>query len=207
VQHQVAEIAGVERLQPRLVGGVHLLALAVGVGLVLGGIEVLGVKPAVLPAVDQPGELARGPAFLVQIVVGDQLLQEPQLVVRVDDRVVALQPDQLGVSAEHPGANRMERAEPWHPFDRIADQLAHPVAHLARRLVGEGDAEDLARPGEARADQVGETRRQRRGLAGSRARKHQHRAFGGQHRLFLWRVQAVEPRGRFRGLGRREGLS
>ena len=39
MQQEVAEIAGVERLQPRLIGGVERAALAVGIGFGFDGIR------------------------------------------------------------------------------------------------------------------------------------------------------------------------
>ena len=72
--------------------------------------------------------------------------------------------------------------------------------HLARGLVGEGDGEDLARPGQPGGDEVGEPGGQRRGLAGARAGEHQHRPFGRQHGLALRRVEARAGR-RARGSG------
>ena len=76
------------------------------------------------------------------------------------------------------------------PFDAVAQDSPDPLAHLARRLVGEGDGENLARPGAARRDQVREPRGQRRGLAGAGAGEHEHRPLGGEHRLAL---RLVEP--------------
>jgi hypothetical protein len=99
VQQQVAEIARVQRLQPVLVELVELLPLAVGIGLVLARIEIGGVEAAVLPAIDAAGELARGPALLIEPLGLDQLLEHAQLIVGVDDRVVRLQPYQFGVPA------------------------------------------------------------------------------------------------------------
>jgi hypothetical protein len=86
----------------------------------------------------------------------------------------------------------MEGAEPRHALDGGADQVPDPLAHLARGLVGEGDAQDLGRPSEACPDQVRQARGQGRGFAGAGARQHQHRAFGGQHRLALGRVEVID---------------
>jgi hypothetical protein len=195
VQQQVAEIAGVKRLQPLLILRVHGRALAVGISFALRRIDLTWLPAAILPAVDQPGELARWPAFLFEIGGGDQLLQQPQLVVGVEDGEVGLQPDQLRVPPQHLGADRVEGAEPRHPLDRIADDAPDPLAHLARGLVGERHRQDFGRPGAAGGDEVGQPRRQRRRLARSRAGEHQHRPLGRQHRLALWIVEAAEITG------------
>ncbi|MCY1173049.1 hypothetical protein D9M73_131980 [compost metagenome] len=203
VQQQIAEIAGVERDQAGLIGGVEFLPAAIGVEFALAGIDLRRREAFVLPAVDQPGKLARGPAFLVEIGGLDELLQQAQLVVGVEDGEVAVQADEFGMAAQHLGADRVEGAEPRHPLDHIADQPPDAVAHLARGLVGEGDAEDLARPGFAGGEQMREPRGERGGLAGAGPGQHQHRAFGGQHGFALLRVEARQIGG-ILGRGRGE---
>ena len=201
VEQKVAEIAGVERLQPRLIERVEMLALAVGVGFLVGGVEVGRNEPAVFPFVDEAGELARWPAFLVESLGLNQLFEDAQLVVGVEDREIALQADQLGVAAQHLGRDAVEGAEPGHAFDDVADHPPDAFAHFARRLVGEGHCEDFGRPRTARRHDVREARGQRGGLACSRARKHQHRTFGRQHCLALRAVEALQI-GRVRRVGR-----
>src|SRR3546814_9500297 len=68
-----------------------------------------------------------------------------KLVVGVEDREIGLQPDQLGMAAEHSRRDGVERAEPRHAFHGVADHPFHPVPHFARRLVGEGDGKDFRR--------------------------------------------------------------
>src|SRR3546814_10258223 len=60
-------------------------------------------------------------------------------------------------------AERVERAEP-HALGHAADHRRDPLAHLACRLVGEGDGEDLARPAAVGREEVDEARRQNPGL-------------------------------------------
>ena len=62
------------------------------------------------------------------------------------------------------------------PSTDAADQRADALLHLARRLVGEGDGEDLA-SGRARPvrEDVGDARGQHARLAGAGAGQHQHR--------------------------------
>ena len=105
------------------------------------------------------------------------------------------------MTPQHARRDRMECAEPWHPFDRAAANRRDAVLHFARRLVGEGDAQDLARPGLASRDQMGEPGGQRGRLAGAGAGQHQHWSFGGEHRFALRLVQALQIGG-FRREGR-----
>jgi len=115
-------------------------------------------------------------------------------------------------AAQHLGADGMKGAEPLHALDHAADQRADALLHLARRLVGEGDAEDLSRPGLARGEDVSKPRRQNTRLSRSRAGQHEHRAFGREHGLALLAIQPGEI-GRFArnrrglGLGRRVAKS
>src|SRR5690606_26301992 len=85
LEQQVAEIGGVQRLEARLVVGVEPAATAIGelCGVRCG--EVARELAPVLPVVDETGELAGGPALLVEVLGLDQLLEQPDLVVRVED--------------------------------------------------------------------------------------------------------------------------
>ena len=150
LQQQIAEVGGVEDLQPLLKRLVEFQPLAVGEGGGFAGRHLLGGEAAVLPAVDQHGQHARRPALLVDVLGFEQLLEQPDLVVDVEDGEVGLQPDQLGVAAQDFHADRVEGAEPRHALDHAADDVADARLHLARRLVGEGDGENLARAGRGR---------------------------------------------------------
>ena len=192
LDQQIAEIGGVEHLQPLLIGDVELLALAAGEARALAGRHLVGRQAAVLPAVDQAGEHARRPALLVDVLGLEQLLDQPDLVVDVEDGEIGLQPDQLGVPAQDLAADRVEGAEPGHALDHAADHGADALLHLARGLVGEGDGEDLRRPGPPGGEDVGDARGQHPGLAGPRAGQHQHRPVERHHRLALLRIEVLE---------------
>ena len=195
VEQEVAEIAGIEGPQSVLILRVELGAAPGREGFGFAGIDLLRRPAAVLPAVDEAGELARGPALLVKVCRLDQLFEDAQLIVGVEDREVGLEADQLGMAAKHPRRDRMEGAEPRHALERAARKRANAFAHLARRLVGEGDGEDLARPRLAAGDEVGKASGQRRGFSGARTGEDEHRSFGRQHRLALRRVQALQVSG------------
>ena len=117
---------------------------------------------------------ARRPAPLVDIGGREDLLQQPELVVGVEDREARLEPDRLGVAAQDARGDRMKRAEP-DAFGGAADHRLEPLAHLARRLVGEGDGEQLAGIGAAGRQDMREPGGQHPGLAGAGAGQHQHR--------------------------------
>ena len=215
VQEQVSEIAGVQRQQPVLVGAVERHPLAVeGLRLVRG--DLLRCPGAVLPVVDDAVQHARGPALLVDVGGEDELLEQPVLVVAVEDGEVRAQmqvarlavhrhlpADEFGVPPQQLDADRMEGAEPRHPLDDAAGPAPtrhppQPLLHLARRLVGEGHGKDLVRPCLSGRHQVGDSRSQRPRLAGSRPREHQHGPVERLDRLQLRGVQPVE-------IGRRPG--
>ena len=212
-EQEVAEVGGVEDFQPVLKRPVELQPLAVGEGGGLAGRHLLGRQPAVFPAVDQAGEHARRPAFLVDALGLQNLLQQPDLIIDVQNGEVGLEPDQFGVAAQNLHADRMERAEPGHALDHLADNLADAVLHLARRLVGEGDGENFARPGAPEAEDVGDAHGQHAGLAGAGAGQHQDRAVERLDRLPLFGIKPGQigrrrrsrerPRGNAAGRGSR----
>ncbi len=128
-----------------LIKPVELYARAERVSMRFAGRHVVGRQPAVLPVVDDGFQRARGPALLVDVLGLDHLLDQPQLIVGVENGEVGFQPGQFGVAAQHARADGMERAQPLHALDRAADQRADALLHLARGLVGEGDGQDLRR--------------------------------------------------------------
>ena len=136
-EQEIAEIGGVERLQPILIGGVEPAALAVGEGAGLARGDLGRAQTAVFPAVDHGGELARGPTLLVDALGRDHLLHQPELVVGAEDREIGAQVDQLGMPPQDLGADGMEGAEPLHAFGDRSDQGCDPLAHFPRGLVGE----------------------------------------------------------------------
>ena len=198
LEQQVAEVDGVQHLQPRLIVGIELRALAVAIGGAFAGRHLVRRQAAVLPAVNVSGELAGRPALLIDALGLDELLQQAQLIVGVENREVRLQANQLGVAAKHLHAYGVEGAEPGHALDHAADEAANALLHFARGLVGEGDGEDLAGPRLALGEDVGKPGGQHPRLAGARTRQHQQRAvqrFDGGALLGVERAQ-VGRRGR-----------
>ncbi len=189
-EQQVAEIGGVENFQPLLKRLVEFQPLAVGEGGRFAGRHLLRRQAAVLPAVDQHRQHPPRPALLVDAFGLEKLLQQPDLIVGVENGEIGLEPDQLGMAAQDFHADRMESAEPGHALDHVAYDLADAVLHLARRLVGEGDGEDFAGPGAAGGENVGDAHREHAGLAGAGAGQHQNRAV---ERLDGLALLGIEP--------------
>ena len=162
------------------------------------GRHVLGQQAAVLPVVHHPGELAGRPALLVDVLGFEQLLDQPDLVVGIEDGEIGLEADQLGMAAQDAGADGVEGAEPRHALDAGADQLADALLHLAGGLVGEGHRQDFGRPGALGGEDMGDAGGQHARLAGAGAGQHQQRALGGQHGVALFLVEALEVVGRLR---------
>ncbi|OIQ65923.1 hypothetical protein GALL_525140 [mine drainage metagenome] len=192
VQQQVAEVAGVEHLQPVLIGLVELLALVVGEMRALGRRQLLGRPAAVLPVVDQAGQGLGRPALGVDVLGFQQLLDQPFLIVRVEDGVVGFQPDQLGVAAQDLGGDGVEGAQPAQALGLGADDVGDAFPHLLGRLVGEGDREQLPRLGPAGGENVGQTGGQHAGLAGAGAGQDQDRPLGRLDRRPLLGVQPLQ---------------
>ena len=192
VEQQVAEIAGVECLEPRLIGGVEFRAAPIGEQLAVARANVGGDQSLVLPPVNEARKRARREPLFVEVGGDDELFHHAQLVVGVENGEVRLQADEFGVAAEHLGGNRVESAEPRHPLDRVTDQPTHAFPHFPRGLVSEGDAQDFAGVRFPRVNKMREPRSQRRRLAGARARQHEDRAVGGEHSFTLRRVQAAQ---------------
>ena len=86
----------------------------------------------------------------------------------------------------------MERAEPGHALNRLADQRGNALLHFAGGFVGEGDGENLAREGFAGGQNMRDTGGQYAGFAGARAAKNQNRAVSGFDGEALFGIQAFE---------------
>ncbi len=88
-------------------------------------------------------------------------------------------------------ADRMEGARP-HPRGFRAKQPRDAFLHLARRLVREGDRQDMPRIHAVVLHQTRDARGEHARLARPRARKHEHGAVAVDHCFVLCRIQARE---------------
>ena len=94
----------------------------------------------------------------------------------------------LCVAAQHPGAQSVEGAEP-QAFGRLAQDGGNTLSHFPRRLVGEGDGEDLVGEGAPGQQDVGEPCRENAGFAGACPGQNQQRAVNSFHRSALFAVE------------------
>ncbi len=124
---------------------------------------------------------------------------QPLGVGLIVDRERGWVAEALRLPAQDADARGVERHDPHGPGPR-ADQHGHPRCHLAGRLVGEGDGQDLARQDVPRGEQVGDPVGQHPGLPGPRARHDEQRAARVDHRSPLLRVQPVQ-----KGISSRSG--
>ena len=118
---------------------------------------------------------------------GHQALRVRLIVDRERRRVA----EPLRLPAQDAHARRVERHHPHGPGPR-AHQGGHARCHLAGRLVGEGDGQDLLRRHVARREQVGDPVRQHPGLARARTRDDEQRPALVYHGGALLRIESVE---------------
>ena len=163
--------------------------MLVGVlGYCRGGIAV---QALVFPEADGPLPLSG------DLVVGGstRLAQHAHHVVAVQDRELLLQPDPGAVLAQDAHAQAVEGGHHQVLGGARADQRLGALAHLLRRLVGEGDGRDFLgrQPG---LQQAANLVRDHPRLARPRAGQHQARAVQMVHGLQLGRIEAVGGLGR-----------
>ena len=98
----------------------------------------------------------------------------------------------------------MEGAHP-HAAGTTGDERCQTLAHLGRGLVGKRDGQDLPGLNAQIAKHMRDAEGQDAGLARAGAGEHQQRALGGQDRLALGGIKAVDVDERLGGLGCRRG--
>ncbi len=199
-QQQVVEVHRVGFQHPALVERVglphHLLerrALHLPVG--------LGVHERVLGVGDPRLHGPRRVALRVHLQLVEAALHHAPGVGLVVDREALRVAEPLGLQAKQAGAGGVEGHHPHPPLDP-ADQAGDPFAHLLRRLVGEGDREDLVRARLAGREQPGDAVGEHAGLARPCPGEDQQRPLAVGDGVSLGAVQPGEQA----LVGRRPGL-
>ncbi len=145
----------------------------------------------VLPAVDAPAQTAGVVGLGIEAAAPQRLLRRGERVGLVVDGEAAREPQVVDLPAQDAHAGGVEGGDPQGPGVG-PEELLHPLAHLARGLVGEGHGEDVLGRDAADADQVGDAVRQHAGLAAARAGEHEQRTLGGLDRGALFGIQTLE---------------
>ena len=180
MEQQVVEVDGRRGEHPLLVARIDLghdvAERAAGLRLVAVGGDQL-----VLRAGDRLGQPVGREVERLDVVGFDHPLDRLPGVVRVVDREVRREADELGVLPQHLRPEAVERAEPDpHP----GGELGHAALHLVGRFVGEGEGQNLRRPHAVR-EQVGDAVGDHARLAAARPGQHQQRSVAVQHGLAL----------------------
>ena len=212
---QGEEVVEVERprpLEPRLVALVdarHLeLARASG-----GGPDVVGALEPVLGATHPVDDGGGGRDPLVEGELAAELPHQGEPVGLVVDDEVPRVAQVVDVRAQDARAGGVERGDEGkaarRPPGPLREEARHALRHLARRLVREGDGEDV--PGiDPLSHQVGDPVGDDPGLPAARPREDEERALGAGNRLALGGIEPGQERvrhGRARAAGRLHGLS
>ena len=191
-QQDLGEIHQAAAATELVVGGIDLDLQAQGrIPVVFDG----GCAQAlVLAAVDEPLQLLRRPALLVEAHGPHHPPDDAQLVVGVDDLEVLRQSGLLPVGAQHAMRQAVEGADP-HAARRYPEQALDPAPHLAGGLVGEGHGQQAEGRDALDLHQPGEPVHQHPGLAGTGAGEHQQVPGRRGHGLALGGIEPVEQAG------------
>ena len=189
LEQQIVEIERVALLQRDQVFLVDLRDLLVAQ--IPGAAQRLGPLHPVLRLADAREGLSWRHQLVVDPELALGLLDDGDLIGRVVDHEVARQPDVRRFPPQQPRAQGMECRQP-HPVRVVAQQRLDPLAHLAGRLVGEGDRQHLIRGRVAVADEIRDAIRDDARLPRTRARENHHGSFGMQDRFTLFGIELVE---------------
>ena len=166
--------------------------LLLGPGAVLRGRDVLVLRAA--HERRERGEVARRVAERTEAVerqVEEPLAQEDHLLRLREHAELRVEPGLEGRLAQHPVAEGVEGGDRGLGV-APGDELVHALGHLGRRLLGEGEGEDLLGPRALRGDEVRDPPGEDRGLPGAGARDDEERPLAVDDRLALGLVEALE---------------
>ena len=197
---QVVEVHGVGSAQAALQLQVNLRGLFV-VGTVGGFEHVLGADHGIFSRADLAADHINGELLLLDAERLHNVAHHALGIVVIVDGELAGIAQQVGVLAQHAHAHGVEGAHP-HAAGTVGDERRQTLAHLGRSLVGKRDGKDLPRLNAQVAQHMGDAEGQDAGLARAGAGKDQQRALGGQNRLALGGIEAIDVDERLGGLGR-----
>ena len=137
-------------------------------------------------------DVAEGKIFQRQPVLAEDLLQKLLLVFLVDHHEVGGISELSDLFPQDLMAGAVKGQDP--PALRLGQHGADAPLHLLRRLVGEGDGEDMVGGYAQRLCDEGIARGENARLTAARARRNAHIPFGRRHRFPL---SFVQPREKF----------
>ena len=163
-------------------------------GRVVAAAELLRAPALFLMTIDKTKHLARRPVGLVEVKVLQGALDQPPLILGVENLEALRQAGLLPMRAQQTMRQAVKGANP-HAAHRQIEQTLDAPAHLGGGLVGEGHGQNRVRRSILDRRQPGNPVGQHARLAGTGAGQHQQRPFAGRHRLALRVVEAIENRG------------
>ena len=197
---QVVEVHGVGGAQAALQLQVDLRGLFV-VGAVGGFEHVLGPDHGVFGRADLAADHIDGELLLLDAERLHNVAHHALGIIVIVDGELAGVAQQVGVLAQHAHAHSMEGAHP-HATGAAGNECRQTLAHLCRGLVGKRDGKNLPRLNAQVAEHMSDAEGQDAGLARASTGKDQQRALGGQDRLALGGIEAIDIDGGF-GCGSR----
>ena len=189
LHQQVVEVHRAGAVEAQLVFAIDLGVFAVED---VGGLRVglVGGDQLVLPEADDAVNATGSEPFGVEAEVANDVAGEALGVGLVVDAERSRVTEPVGIGTQDAHARRVERADPHLQCHR-AHQRCDALAHLARRLVGEGDREDLHRM-DALVDEMSDAMSEHTGLARPGTGHHQQRSATMHDRIELIRIQPLE---------------
>ena len=192
LRDEVVEVEGVGAAQRLRVLPVdveeHGVARVAHVGLTR---EAVDVGELVLELRDARLDARDGEPEHVGLERLDDALDERLGVGRVVDREARREAELVGLAAQDANAGRVEGRDP-HAIRSTADDVLDALAHLGSGLIGEGDREDLARPGLAGGDEARDAVRQHTRFTRPSAGHNKQGGAAVRNGFLLLRIESVE---------------
>ena len=192
LEQQISKVQGVRLRQQSLIKGVELGALLL-VDVPRASRGRRGQRPVVLPLVDAPTQ----PLGVVGLRIERPGLEDPlrhtEAVGFVVDHEAPGSAQVSDLPAQDTHAGGMKGGDP-ESLCVGPEDLLHPLSHLRRRLVREGDGENRIRGNSADTDQIRNAVGENPGLPTSGPRQHEQRPLGGFDGTALFGIETVQNR-------------
>ena len=200
---QVVEVHRVGGAQAAFQLQVDLRGLFV-IGAVGGFEHVLGADHGVFGRTDLAADHIDGELLLLDTERLHNIAHHALGIVVIVDGELTGVAQQVSVLAQHAHAHSMEGAHP-HATGAAGNERRQTLTHLGRGLVGKRDGKDLPGLNAQVAEHMCDTEGQDAGLTRTGAGEHQQRTLGGEYRLALGGIKAVDVDERLCGRRSRRG--